>query len=956
VVTGRHGAIVFPPYRLDAEAGSLWRGTRRVSLTATDAALLVYLAARSGRLVTHEELLAAVWPGVNVAPGILKVRVRRLRRALGDRAARPRFIENVHGRGYRFIAPVTPVVSPRRVGVPPPDLPAADTPLFGREAELERLRALLGEAIHGRGHIAIVTGEAGIGKTRLVNDLATDALSLGCRVVIGHCHESDSILPFGPWVDAWRGAGVSADEKLLGTLPAAQRAELTRLFPEAGAADNPRPSDSALPLFQSVADLVEQVAAAQPLLLLLEDLHWADEMSLRLLAFVARRIPAWPAFLITTVRDEEVMEDSRIRRPMEEFGRMPSAVPVALAALSRRDTARLIAALARAGTDGAMVARVEEQIWAMSEGNPLVVVEAMRAVAEAGAAGPGDAPGALTVPARIRDLVGRRLDRLDARSRHIAAVAAVIGRRFDFALLHSASGIEEREAVEAVESMVRQRVFQPMGNQLDFAHDRIREVVGGGLLAPRRTLLHRAVARALEALEDGTGERIEQLAHHALRGEMWEEAVRYGWKAGDRAAHRSAYRQAVGYLEQALDALHRLPERPDTLAQAIDLRLDLRSALLAAREKGRIDKCLSEAEALAEALGDTRRLGQVLIIQAGESLLRGAYDQAITACRRALLPAAVGEDAGLRRLANYHLGLTHYFKGDLQPAIACFQQVTAPPEDTSRGERGMTFMPAVVARDFLAWSHGEMGVFADGRRYAEEALQIAEAAAHPLSRMLASWGFGWLCLRQGDLLGAFRHLECAMGICREAALPAFFPRVAAALSEAYALGGRLDGARQLLIETLAQKTVIEAEVAALQTRCYLSLGRVHLLTGDLREASNIAEQAFTSACSREERGHQAYALHLLGDIRARCDPLRVEQAEGHYRRALTLAESLGMRQLQAACHLGLGTLHTSIGRSRQGRTALTTAIDLYRAMEMDFWLLHSETVLARSESLEPRKY
>ena len=136
-----------------------------------------------------------------------------------------------------------------------PDLPAAETPLFGRQAELVRLRELLDQAVAGHGRIATVVGEAGIGKTRLINTLAADALSQGCRVLIGRCHESDSILAFGPWVDACRTGEVSADEEILGALHPARRAELTRLLPEAGTAGLPPPSDSALPLFESVAQL-----------------------------------------------------------------------------------------------------------------------------------------------------------------------------------------------------------------------------------------------------------------------------------------------------------------------------------------------------------------------------------------------------------------------------------------------------------------------------------------------------------------------------------------------------------------------------------------------------------------------------------------------------------------------------------------------------------------------------
>src|SRR6185436_5786424 len=226
-----------------------------------------------------------------------------------------------------------------KTGPASPDLPTAETPLFGRQVELGRLRALLGQAIEGHGHVATVVGEAGIGKTRLISALVADALAQGCRVLIGHCHESDSILPFGPWVDACRSGEVSADEEILGALHPARRAELTRLLPEAGLAGLPAASDGALPLFESMAELVERVAARQPLVLVLEDLHWADEMSLRLLAFVSRRIPAWTALLVATAREEELAHASMARRTVEELSRASEALPAVLSPLSRSDTA-----------------------------------------------------------------------------------------------------------------------------------------------------------------------------------------------------------------------------------------------------------------------------------------------------------------------------------------------------------------------------------------------------------------------------------------------------------------------------------------------------------------------------------------------------------------------------------------------------------------------------------------
>jgi tetratricopeptide (TPR) repeat protein len=182
-----------------------------------------------------------------------------------------------------------------------------------------------------------------------------------------------------------------------------------------------------------------------------------------------------------------------------------------------------------------------------------------------------------------------------------------------------------------------------------------------------------------------------------------------------------------------------------------------------------------------------------------------------------------------------------------------------------------------------------------------------------------------------------------MSICHEADLPIFSPMMAAVLGAAYTLGGRVTDAMPLLTQALEQTTAM-ARVKAL---CNLSLGEAHLLAGRLEEAQACAERALALVRERQERGHQADALRLFGEIYAHHDPLAIEPAETHYRQALALAEELGMRPLQAHCHLGLGTLYAKIGRPVQARPELSAAIALYRAMDMTFWLPQAEAALAQ---------
>jgi len=208
-------------------------------------------------------------------------------------------------------------------------------------------------------------------------------------------------------------------------------------------------------------------------------------------------------------------------------------------------------------------------------------------------------------------------------------------------------------------------------------------------------------------------------------------------------------------------------------------------------------------------------------------------------------------------------------------------------------------------------------------------------------------GGGLLALRQGDLRQALPLLERAAGLCHEADQPNFFPWIAAPLGAAYSLSGCVADAVPLLMQTVEQITAMD--LVGYQALCRLPLGEAQMLAGHLEEAHALAEQTLALTRTHQERGNQAYALRLLGDIAARCEPPESAPAETHYRQALTLAEELGMRPLQAHCHLSLGTLYVKIGQREQACTELSTAIELYRDMDMIFWLPQAEAALAQVE-------
>jgi DNA-binding SARP family transcriptional activator len=412
--------------------------------------------------------------------------------------------------------------------------PVAEVPLIGRFAELGQLRGAFERAYAGQGSVVAVLGEAGIGKTRLISELIAAAEERGSRVLLGRCYESEQVLPFGPLVDAFRAAHLR--NELKGLIPA-QRAELAHLLPELADREGEllQSTPDFLKVFESVAAAIGVLAETRPLLLVFEDVHWADEMSLRIVAYLGRRLHSLAVLVAVTARQEELIDAPMLRRILDELRRERQLFSLPLTGLSRDDTFALVHTLARSGTDAAQLARLGEVAWNASARNPFVVIETVRSGAQG-----------IELADSVRELVISRLERLSQRGQLLTTVAAIIGREFEFELLRRASGLADADAAAGMEEVVRRGVIQGIGERFDFAHDRIREAARADLLAPRRRLIHRNVAEAIEALyADHLEPHILALGLHYLGAEMWLQAMDYLRRAAAHAFARSAYREAA---------------------------------------------------------------------------------------------------------------------------------------------------------------------------------------------------------------------------------------------------------------------------------------------------------------------------------------------------------------------------------------------------------------------------
>jgi tetratricopeptide (TPR) repeat protein len=831
------------------------------------------------------------------------------------------------------------------------------TVLQGRHQELALLQACATRVRRGQGQVVCLVGDAGMGKSRVAYEcqqrladvrwLTMQALSYGqampyhavlplLRTVLGVVETE----PPAQQYQMLQTRLAAVDPLLVADAPLLAHVLGVPLESEPLSALAPDAQRQRLQ--HACLRLLLAQAADTPLGLLVEDGHWLDPSSQELLDRLVAALARRPVFLLCTARPG-------FRHFWADHTYFHQ---VAIEPLTGDETHALLRDLLQpydASPD------LHAWLHARTGGNPFFVEELVRtlrahalltvqgAVYEVAPAARG------TLPDSIQGLVQARLDRLPAAEKRLVQVAAVVGPAVPLRLLEVLAECPTEAVHHGLAHLQSTEFLDETGFGPDvvftFKHALTQDAVYQSLLRSTRQQVHQRIAQVLAERFPETAEtQPELLAQHYTAAGLHAQSLPY-WQ---RALKRSANREAAASLEKGLEAVPHLPQNRATLEQAVDLRLALRSALLPSGDSGRLLACLREAETLAATLDDPRRLGQISRFLSHHFYQSGAYDQAIDAAHRALALATAGGDVVRQALANQSLGYAYYSQGVYRPAIDCFGQLVLSLDGAQRRELfGLANLPAVAARVYLASCHAELGTFAAGSILGEEGLQIAEEVGHPSSLMIASLGIGLLSLRQGNLSRALPALERAMDICHEADLSTFFPWMAAALGAAYTLGGRVADAVPLLTQALEQTTA--TEMVRYQALCSLCLGEAQMLAGHLEEAYTLAEQTLGFTRAHQEGGHQAYALRLLGDIATQCEPPASDQAEVYYQQALVLAEALGMRPLVAHCHHRLGQLYHQIGRDEQARTALTTAIDFYRAMEMTFWLPQAKAVLAQVE-------
>jgi class 3 adenylate cyclase/tetratricopeptide (TPR) repeat protein len=839
------------------------------------------------------------------------------------------------------------------------------TRFVGRAAEIEVLRRSLEHAGAGHGQAVAIVGEAGVGKSRLVWEFTRSHRTHGWLVLESGSvsyGRATSYLPVIELLRAYLGIQERDDqrairERVAGKLLTLDRTLEPLLTPLLALLDVPvedaawgalDPPQRRQRILEAVKRLLLRESQVQPLLVLFEDLHWIDAESQAWLDSLIESLPTARILLLVNYRPEY----------QHAWGSKTYYTELRIDPLPPECADELLTALL--GQDG-MLEPLKRVLIERTAGNPFFLEESVQTLVETQvlvgdqgayrmptAPPPAEGrPQAWQIPATVQAILAARIDRLLPEDKRLLQAAAVIGKDVPFTLLAAIADVPEPSLrrglthLQAAELLHETSLFPYL--EYTFKHVLTHEVAYGSLLQDRRRALHARIVEALEAhYPDRLAEQVERLGHHASRGEVWEKAVTYLRQAGAKALARSAYREAVTSFEQALAALHPLPDTRQKVERAIDLRLDLRQSLFPLNELAKVWRYLQEAEGLARTLDDPRRLGWVSAYMSGHHVHTGGHVTEVRTLAHTV--EAVAErlrDVPLQVAAQYYLAAAAYLAGDYRGTERVCRTLMQSLHDQPTRERfGLVVSPAVMARGTLTRALAERGAFDEGDAHGQEAIRIADALDHPFSVVVGCLDLAYLKTVRGELSQAASLLERAVAQCREWNITTHAPIVMAALGHVYAWSGRVEEGISCL-----QQALTAYESAGIGFHHSLSveqLGEVYLLAGQVDSARAGAERAVTLARGRGERGYEAWALRLLGEIAARHARPDMATAAAHYGAALTLASELEMRPLVAHCHLGLGRLYQRTGQPEQAQEHLITATVLYREMGMPFWLEKAE--------------
>jgi predicted ATPase len=677
----------------------------------------------------------------------------------------------------------TRVVAKATPAGPHPALERPAVPLIGRAGEWNCLTQAWLAAQRGPPRFVLVSGVAGIGKTRLVEEFVRWADHQGGTIAMSRCYGTVGRLPYAPLAEWLR---TPALRDTLSDLPEVWRSEIAGLLPEIGIQlveparrDVPH-AEARRRLFEATVRAI--AGAPQPVLFLLDDIHWADRDTLEWIAYFLRIDEPLAVVVLATLRLGEVPLEERLNAVFLDLRRERRIEEISLEPLDAAETAALATAVAGAALDPIAAQRLHRE----TEGHPLYIVEILRAKesgldsadrlpANVSAERPATRPEVRrSLPQRVLATIEARLAQLSSGARKVIGVAAVIGREFRIDTLVENSEISENEIASALDELLERRlVREQLGGSFDFSHDNIRQVAYSGLGSARRRLLHQRIARAQIVSATGSTPPAAAIAKHLELGGLIDEAIRYYGLAAEQALDLFAGGEAILHLETAIVLLKQLPASSASPAQEIELRTALCVALVTLDtylSPRIVEECASISSLCGRAgLTPSPAVLRTLALIATQ---RGEIARAAEIGRELLAAATTAGDTLVLVEAHYVLGISSFWLGDPVQSARHFETALEAyrPEHAREHIKIYGQDPAAICGVRLAQTLWMLDQPAAARRTLEDAVAWAESLAHPHTLAYTKNWATWILIDLGDETAARRQLAGAIEVAETNAL------------------------------------------------------------------------------------------------------------------------------------------------------------------------------------------
>ena len=844
---------------------------------------------------------------------------------------------------WQFATNGSAVVREVSVPVPEPIVPSRDTSFLrgyiegtafiGRDAERATLLRALDQAERGHGKIVVISGTAGVGKTRIAAEIAAEASRRTMLTFVGACYDRDEPVPFIPFVEILEAALAQRDwaatfRDALGS-DAAEIArlvpQLRRAFPDIPAPAELPPEQSRRVLFGAVTEMITRIARNTPSLFLLDDLQWADDGSLLLLNHLAPYIRELPVMIVATVRDFEVQPGDQLNRALDELIRNHLVERITLAGLSEPSVAEMLHALS--GREPP--AEVVRFFYAGTEGNPFFVEELFKHLHEQGQLLDSSGEfrrdlklGDVGVPQSLRLVVGRRLARLGDDTLKALGTAAVIGRSFTFDLLGASMRADADSLLDFLEEaegagLISSTLEYPHA-RFQFSHELVRQAVLTRLSVARRQRLHLDIADAIERVfADSPEERVGDLVHHLFQAGTAADGAktaRYAAMAARRALQQGALTEAEELYRRALDVLGTTAQTPARSLQELELQLGLGQTYITTRGYTfrETSATYDRAAALGEQLGEPLQVVLAYAGQFAQPLLRGEIKVAQTFADRIrdLAERSQQKQTALSFACHFQ-GCSRYHGGELEMAREYLGQAIAMYREEDHRE--MPQETGLEAQSYIALTQWQLGMIDTARARSREAIALAERLRKPFALAHTRYFASHLNVMLRNPVACQKIAELGIEQAQDQSLALFLHIFRMLRGWALAQQGHCE---EGIASARAGLASFKAEGYGLSIGAFLGfLAEAIAQSGEMAEALATVEEGISAM--GDQLIDLPHLLWLRGEFQTRQSA--VELAEASFRESIAVAKRLGARTLALRSSTSLGRLLAAQGRKDEAR-------------------------------------